>query len=70
MLANLGKANYFRQIFMKDLDLKTTEYSINNGKFEFLQMPFSFTNAPTIFQRAVISKGDKLEKRAIFIRMI
>jgi len=49
ILANLGKSKFFstivlesgfHQILMKDSDIEKTSFSINNGKFEFLRMPF------------------------------
>jgi len=53
ILANLGKATFFstidlksasHQILMKESDIEKTSFSINNGKFEFLRMPFGLTN--------------------------
>jgi len=38
---------------MKETDTEKTSFSINNGKYEFLRMPFGITNAPRIFQRAM-----------------
>jgi len=38
---------------MKETDIEKTSFSINNGKYEFLRMPFRVTNAPRIFQRAM-----------------
>jgi len=62
ILSSLGKVKYFstidlesgfHQILMKEADIENTSFSINNGKYEFLRMPFRLTNAPRIFQRAM-----------------
>jgi len=52
-LSNLGKTKYFstidlesgfRQILMNKTDIQKTSFSINNGKYEFLRIPFGLTN--------------------------
>jgi len=62
ILSNLEKAKYFfitdleskfHQIFNYETDIQKTSLSINNGKYEFLRMPFGLTNFPRIFQRAM-----------------
>lgn len=62
ILSNLGKSKFFStidlesgfyQILMKNEDIEKTAFSVNNGKYEFLRMPFGLKNGPSIFQRAM-----------------
>lgn len=62
ILSNLGTAKYFstidlesgfHQILMKEEDIEKTAFSVNNGKYEFLRLPFGLKNSPSIFQRAM-----------------
>jgi len=58
---------------MNETDIQKTSVSINNGKYEFLKMPFVLAHALIIFQRAMddgfLEILHFLEERPIFPRL-
>lgn len=62
ILDNLGKSCYFttldlaqgfHQIEMDPESIEKTAFTVNNGHFEYLRMPFGLKNAPSTFQRVM-----------------
>lgn len=78
ILDKLGKSIYFttldlasgfHQIEIKKEDIPKTAFSVENGHYEFLRMPFGLKNAPSTFQRVMDNVLKELQGKICLVYM-
>ena len=78
ILDNLGKCTYFttldlaqgfHQIEMHPDSIEKTAFTVNNGHYEYLRMPFGLKNAPATFQRMMDNVLREYQYKTCFVYM-
>ena len=62
-------ASGFHQIEIEKRNIPKTAFSVENGQYEFVRMPFGLRNAPATFQRVMdhIMTGIQNEKCLLYM---
>lgn len=77
ILDKLGRSQYFttldlasgfHQIEMNPNSISKTAFSVDNGHYEYIRMPFGLKNAPATFQR-VMDNVEKLQGKICLVYM-
>lgn len=78
ILDKLGRAQYFstldlasgfHQIEMEENSIEKTAFTVNNGHYEYLRMPFGLKNAPSTFQRVMDEVLKDLQNKICMVYM-
>lgn len=78
ILDKLGRSQYFsvldlasgfHQIEIHPNSIKKTAFSVDNGHYEFLRMPFGLKNAPSTFQRVMDEVLKDLQNKICMVYM-
>lgn len=78
ILDKLGKCQYFttidlasgfHQIEMDPKSIEKTAFSVENGHYEFIRMPFGLKNAPATFQRVMDNVLKHLQNKICLVYM-
>lgn len=78
ILDRLGRSMYFttmdlasgfNQIEVNDTDISKTAFSVDNGHYEYVRMPFGLKNAPSTFQRVMDNVLREFQGKFCFVYM-
>lgn len=67
--STLDLASGFHQIEVQSKDICKTAFTVENGHFEFVRMPFGLKNAPSTFQRVMDNVLHDLQGRICLVYM-
>lgn len=65
----LDLASGFHQIEMHENSIEKTAFSVENGHYEYVRMPFGLKNAPATFQRVMDNVLKDLQNKICFVYM-
>lgn len=78
ILDNLGRCTYFttldlaqgfHQIEMDEESIEKTAFTVNNGHYEYVRVPFGLKNAPSTFQRVMDNVLREFLHKFVFVYM-